>query len=514
MMFSLSIPILAFTALFFLSIYRLIIYPIFLSPLSKVPNAHWSSPFLPLWILWIRFYSKENRTLHAAHLKYGPVIRLAPNELSINDISGVRTVYTGGFEKGQWYSIFDNYGYVLIESFWRWKTDHVSVPCMFSSWHSRTHSTRKRMISNTYSKSNIQTSPAAKRQAQVIIYERLLPIIASVASASKPIDVHSLWNASTMDFICAYLFGVKNGSNFLQDEKYRGYWLSLYHSRKKYPYFTQELPRLTKFCRRFGVHLIPTWVDDANDELEAWTKERCDNAIAYLKQEVAKDNDPGNYPVVLSALMTGIDKEKKEKGDQSVLSNTTLKYRDLSLASEMIDNLAAGHETSGITLTYLSWYLSRNLPLQDRLRAELRTLSPGMILSSSNSTDNLPNSKDLDALPVLHAIVMETLRLNAAIPGNQPRMAPYPSCTLGGYTVPGGTRVGAQAHSVHRNAEVYPEPDKFDHTRWLDDENTYTEEQRKERDRWFWAFSSGGRMCVGSNFAMHGRQPSSSLFFN
>ena len=308
-----------------------------------------------------------------------------------------------------------------------------------------------------------------------------------------------------MDFICAYLFGIKNGSNFLQDEKYRQYWLSLYHSRKKYPYFTQELPRLTKFAKKFGIHLIPSWVDDANNELEAWTKQRCDAAIAYLKQEAEKDNEIGNQPVVLSALMAGIDKESNVKGGKSVLSDTTLKYQDLSIASEMIDNLAAGHETSGITLTYLSWHLSQSLPLQEKLRNELQTLSPNMLLSMVGPTNSLPNPKDLDALPILHAVVMETLRLHAAIPGNQPRMTPYPSSILGGYTVPGGVRVGAQAHSIHRNAEVYPEPEKFDHTRWLDDENEYTEEQRKERDRWFWAFSSGGRMCVGSNFAMHGK---------
>ncbi len=100
---------------------------------------------------------------------------------------------------------------------------------------------------------------------------------------------------------------------------------------------------------------------------------------------------------------------------------------------------------------------------------------------------------------------METLRLRAAIPGGQPRMTPYPSCSLGEFSdIPGGVRVGAQEHSVHRNEDVYPEPEKWDHTRWLDKENNYTEDQRKERDRWFWAFSSGGRMCIGSNFAMHG----------
>lgn len=86
------------------------IHPKFISPLSKVPNAHWSTPFCPLWILWLRYRNQENRCVHAAHLKHGPVIRLAPNELSVSDVNELKTVYAGGFEKGKWYSIFDNYG--------------------------------------------------------------------------------------------------------------------------------------------------------------------------------------------------------------------------------------------------------------------------------------------------------------------------------------------------------------------------------------------------------------------
>lgn len=111
-MLSLNIPVLALSVFVLLAIYKFIIHPIFLSPLSHVPDAHWTSPITPIWILWVRFCSQENKTLHEAHLKYGPVLRLAPNELSVNELSGVRAVYTGGFEKGQWYSIFDNYGYV------------------------------------------------------------------------------------------------------------------------------------------------------------------------------------------------------------------------------------------------------------------------------------------------------------------------------------------------------------------------------------------------------------------
>jgi cytochrome P450 len=363
------------------------------------------------------------------------------------------------------------------------------------------------MMSNVYSKSMLHTSPQLEHQAEIILYDRLLPFLSSSAAATENvgIDVLEIWNAAAMDFITAYQFGLKNGSNFLRDVDYRRHWLFLYHARKTYPYFTQELPRLTRFFKFFHINLVPLWVDDANRELEAWTKGRCDATAEYLKTSAADDKDIANEPVVMKALLSGIEKESNTKGDESVLTNTLLKYRELSTASEMIDQLAAGHETSAITLTYLSWELSRDISLQDALRGELLTLSPNLLLSPSNTGRSIPNSKDLDSLLILHAVVMETLRLYAAIPGGQPRMTPYPSCTLGSYNIPGGVRVGAQAHSVHRNPNIYPDPEKFDYTRWMDDRNGYTEDQKKERDRWFWAFSSGGRMCIGSNFAMHGK---------
>ena len=242
---------------------------------------------------------------------------------------------------------------------------------------------------------------------------------------------------------------------------------------------------------------------DASQQLEVWNLRLCDNAMAYIGTSAAEDKDVANEPVVVSAMMSSIDKDRKTKGEESILASTTLKYERLSIASEMLDQLAAGHKTSGTTLTYLSWELSHDISLQDKLRAELLGLDPNMLFS--NSPRQIPDSKDLDALPLLHAVLMETLRLHTPVPGNQPRMTPYPSCTLGTYEVPGGVRVGAQAYSVHRNAELYPDPEKWDPTRWLNDENVYSEEQRKERDRWFWAFNSGGRTCVGSNFAMHGK---------
>jgi hypothetical protein len=96
------------------AIYKLMIYPAFISPLSRIPNAHWSSPFFSTWILLVRYQNRENKELHAAHLEHGPVVRLGPNEICINNVDGgIRTIYGGGFEKGDWYSIFDNHGYVF-----------------------------------------------------------------------------------------------------------------------------------------------------------------------------------------------------------------------------------------------------------------------------------------------------------------------------------------------------------------------------------------------------------------
>lgn len=92
-------------------IYKFIVYPSLISPLQQIPNAHWTAPFSSAWILWIRYNSRENRVVHAAHVKYGPVVRLGPNEISVNTVDGgIRTIYGGGFEKGDWYSIFDNFG--------------------------------------------------------------------------------------------------------------------------------------------------------------------------------------------------------------------------------------------------------------------------------------------------------------------------------------------------------------------------------------------------------------------
>ncbi len=89
-----------------------VLIPTFISPLSKIPNAHVTSSFSSLWILWKRYSEQENKSIHNAHVKHGKIVRLGPNEVSINSVDdGIRTVYSGGFEKWDWYpNQFNNYG--------------------------------------------------------------------------------------------------------------------------------------------------------------------------------------------------------------------------------------------------------------------------------------------------------------------------------------------------------------------------------------------------------------------
>jgi hypothetical protein len=314
-----------------------------------------------------------------------------------------------------------------------------------------------------------------------------------------------------MDFVTAYQFGLRHSTNFLQNVAYRDHWLSLYHSRHAYTFFSQEVPRLTRALQTIGIRLVPRWVDWANQEIEDHCASMCSAATLSLQSKPSAIENAGDEPVVLKALMSGLEKEGAANGKASSVYDSQSKNQDLFVASEMLDQLAAGQDTTGITLTYLTWHLSRDLVLQEALRAELLTLDQPIrypIATGAAKIDALPlpSGKQLDSLPLLHSIVMETLRLNAAIPGQQPRVTPYPSCQLAGYTIPGGFRVAARGWSLHRNVKVFPYPDVWDYTRWLNEPTNDADvlESRKERDRWFWPFSSGGRMCIGSNFAVNG----------
>lgn len=443
-------------------LYKYFITPAWRSPLSKIPNAHFTVPIVPIWIWWKRRAGSATRTIFSLHQRLGPVVRLGPNEISVNSSSGLRTIYGGGFEKHRSYSDWMlNYG----------------TPNLVSMLDNSSHSTQKRMLSNVYSKSYLQNSQDLQILSSTLLFKRFLPILHAASQIDNPVDILNLAEALGMDFTSGYLFGSANGTNFLSNVEYRNHWLELYSI------FKNQRPKE----RAFG-------------EIENWCISMCEAAEALETSDKSVDF-PSTRPVVYGRLFEGHQK-----------STSSSKQRNLIIASEMLDHLIAGHETSAITITYLMHELSRQPSLQRKLREELHSLSPPLIhpMSSqaafndtADALGHLPTPLSIDRLPFLNAILQETLRLYAAAPASQPRVTPFSSVptTIQGYSnIPGGIIVSSSAYCLHRNAGTFPEPEKWLPERWLEAEK----DKRVEMKRLFWAFGSGGRMCLGNNFAIQG----------
>ena len=454
-----SYHLLAIGAIVLLSLltYQYIIFPSLISPLSKIPNAHFTAPFLPTWIWWKRRAGFETRSIYAAHHEYGPIVRLAPNELSVASLDGLRQIYMGGYEKDPWYfKEFANFG----------------VPNLVSIKEHKPHSEQKRMISHVYSKSYLQNSEDLKTLSRVLLFDRFLPFLSSAAHNGTPVEVLEFFQAVNMDFMSAYLFGITNSTNFMCDLKARQHYISMYQ---------------TKFLRLPGA-------DVATRFLESQCLFMCNAAETFSRiSEKESASTPTTNPVVYNQLST--QRSKFSPPTDSSKPN-------LLVASEMMDHLLAGRETSAITVIYLMHELSRRPTLQSSLRSELLTLSPPVLYPKNDHA--LPHPQALDALPLLNAILYETLRLYTANPAPQPRITPSSGATIEGFAnIPGGVRISTGAYYLHRNAEVFPDPQAWKPERWLQGDQKKgggTEEMR----RWFWAFGSGGRMCIGSNFAIQG----------
>jgi cytochrome P450 len=390
---------------------------------------------------------------------------------------------------------------------------------MFSTGGNKAHSMRKRMISNIYSKSVVTASPALKAQMENILFTRFLPFLDKVATRDGGVlNIYALLSASTMDIVNAYIFGLKASSNLIENKDELAWFLDLYNSRRSYTFWPQEFPIFSGFVEKWlGCRFAPKWVDEANEKIEQWTQQMCDKAGLVLANDETQTADT---PVVYQQLSVALTKEAK-KSDVEETNFAPV------LASEVLDHLAAGFDTSGITLNYLVHELSQHPNIQTHLQSELQTLSPRLV---SLSTPTLPDPKALDALPFLHAVIWETLRLHSAIPGPQPRFTPPQGCTLGpeeqSYFVPGGVRVSASAGLLHANEDVYERASEWRPERWLDMEKLGVEKKKDMESRWFWAFGrsvsdaqrvvqswltfhSGGRMCVGSHLAVYRKSLSS-----
>lgn len=117
---------------------------------------------------------------------------------------------------------------------------------------------------------------------------------------------------------------------------------------------------------------------------------------------------------------------------------------DMDVRTESTSLIFAGSGTTANTMTFLSYAVLSRPPLQQALETEVAGLTPSF-------TDS-----DLEQMPLLNAVINETLRLYCAVPGSLPRVVPQGGATLGGHFVPEGTTVSTQAYTLHRDEKSWP----------------------------------------------------------
>ena len=155
----------------------------------------------------------------------------------------------------------------------------------------------------------------------------------------------------------------------------------------------------------------------------------------------------------------------------------------------------AGFDTTHATFDHTIYYLGQYPEWQERLYEEL-----------DQNRDKL-DYDNIGALPILNAIISETLRLNPPLTVAQREAKEDCELLDTGIKIPKGTLISIQPYVIHRMEENFSEPLQFKPERFLD--------KSIENNHAYLPFGVGPRLCVGMRFAQNElRIGLSNLFLN
>ncbi|EXF84646.1 cytochrome P450 [Colletotrichum fioriniae PJ7] len=408
------------------------------SPVWGIPGPALSK-VTSIVLRWHEFGANRTLYIHSLHLKYGSVVRIAPNEVSYTSYEAVKEIYGSlgsGYDKHRFYNLFKVFG----------------RRTMFSTLVKGDHAKRKRIIADRYANSNV-----VKPVALSGIEKRAEEFVRQCAdAASRSVNVYVKLHSYACDCVTHHLFH-PYGTNSLQKQE-----------------DTDMMEQVTtddSLRNRLIQHHYPVFYQYFSQILDLFFDPRTTPLAKDFVIGATSKIDPAPF-TLLSRLQ-----DKRESGSSVNQMDAT------DIAAECTDHMVAGIDTTGDSLCFLMWELSQpaSLGIQRKLQEEIR--------------DNPDVS--FDKLSYLDAVVQEGLRCYPAIPMSLPRVVPPGGKTVDGYFVSEGTIVSSQAYSVHRNNDaVFPNPDIFSPERWLSPTG------EAERKRHMFAFAHGGRGCVGKHLAL------------
>lgn len=114
--------------------------------------------------------------------------------------------------------------------------------------------------------------------------------------------------------------------------------------------------------------------------------------------------------------------------------------------------------------------------------------------------ERLLSEADLPNLPLLHAIIKESLRLHPSVPLSVPHLSKE-ACVINGYRIPKDTMLLPNLWAIARDPEQWPDPLEYRPARFLPGGEAEHVDV-KGNDFQILPFSAGRRICVGMTMGL------------
>ncbi|KAK0727649.1 cytochrome P450 [Lasiosphaeria miniovina] len=417
-----------------------------------------------LWLLAVVRRGNRYETVDQVHKRLGPVVRIQPNHVSINDDEAIQAIYGhgNGFLKASFYDAF------------------VSIRRgLFNTRNRAEHSRKRKIVSHTFSaKSVSQFEPYIHSNLELFVKQWDTLIARSTnPDGAAHVDCLQWFNFLAFDVIGDLAFGAPFG--MLSSGADLAEIRTSPDSPPTYAPAIEILNRRGEVSATLGIlpQLKPyaKWLPDPffSQGLQA-VESLAGIAIAAVKTRL--DNPP---PVsrkdLLERLMEGRDDKGEPLGREE-------------LTAEALTQLIAGSDTTSNSSCALLFHVARTPGVLAALQAELDAAVPSYI--------DVPTFDMVRDLPYLQNVVNETLRFHSTSGIGLPRLVPpdSPGVTIRGHFFPPGTVLSVPTYSVHHSADIWgPDAGEFRPGRW----DALTPRQKNA----FIPFSYGPRSCVGRNVA-------------
>jgi cytochrome P450 len=414
------------------------IYNAFLHPLRRYPGPLLWRAFRIPYVVSIH-KGDIHQKLKRFHDTYGPVVRIAPNELSYSDGAAWKDIYGNR----------PNHLPFKRNPTW-FKKMSPDEPNSIMGPDEEAHARMRRAFANSFSEKSL------KDQAPVI--ESYVNAFINKLKIQKTVDLNQWFNFLTFDISGDLSFGesfdcIKNGKAhpWVEIAQDFGKGLALISSINLYPPFDKLLR-----------YIIPKKI------MQRQLDHRQMSAVRAQKRLALDTNRP--------------DFVTPTKKYSDIKSSIT----DKEWALNMSILVFAGSETTASALSGIMRQLVQNRGTLHRLSGEIREAFSNESQINISSTGNLF---------YLNAVISEGLRLCPPAVIGVPRVVPDGGDTIGGQYVSGGTYVAFNQFPGNRQARNFRHPNTFLPERFLD------QDSKTDDFSAFQPFGLGRHSCIGLKLA-------------